>query len=157
MTPSADPTARADALAVLGLPETATRAQIAHAYRRLVRVTHPDATGRTDPGAAQEFAAINHAYQLLSHADHPVEEPVEEPVEASPPAGLDDASAASPEAGSPEAGSSEARSSEAWFPQARRLPPMGVPGFHPRPPIVAGPTVVTPLPEQHQRHRRRPR
>ena len=60
MTPSTDPAAGADALAVLGLPATATGAEIVHAYRRLVRVTHPDATGRTatSPGSCSKPSGL---------------------------------------------------------------------------------------------------
>jgi DnaJ domain len=141
MARQTDPTTRRGALALLGLPETATGPEVVHAYRRLVRATHPDATGRTDPGAAREFSAIHHAYQLLAHGDDPARDPTDEPVEASLPRKPGDASGACP---------------QAWPTQANRLPPEEVPAFRPRPPIVAGPVVVTALPEQHQRHRRRP-
>lgn len=130
MTPSTDPTARIAALALLGLPETATPQQIAHAYRRLVRATHPDATGRTDPAAARDFVAIHDAYQRLAH-------PVEDLVEPSRPQGIGKESAA---------------------PRERpRRPPTGTKAFLARAPIVAGPALVTALPEQRPTHQRRPR
>jgi curved DNA-binding protein CbpA len=136
--PTASPTARTAALALLGLPETATEAQIVHAYRRLVRATHPDVTGRTDPQAAREFAAIHNAYQRLTQrAENQVENQIGDPVEGSVGSsrqGLGDESAAAPE--------------------ASRRPPMDVRAFGPRPPLVAGPVVVTPLREQHRPHRR---
>lgn len=49
------------ALAALGLPTDATRIEIAQAYRRLARATHPDLC--LDADAADRFAAISTAYQ----------------------------------------------------------------------------------------------
>lgn len=122
MVPPTDPTtdaaACAEALALLGLPRTATGEQVVHAYRRLARATHPDATGRSDPAAARRFAAIHDAYDLLTHAA---------PEPARPPAG----------------NAAEGRAA--------------APAFGARPPIVAGPVVVTPLPERHRRHGPEPR
>lgn len=134
MAPSSEPTPRAAALRLLGLRDSATGPQIVDAYRRLVRATHPDATGRTDAATAQQFVAIHDAYQLLTQ-----------------PAGHEDASAVetSP-TGQPGEGADEAR---AQAPQ----PPMAVRTHSARPSIVAGPVVVEPLPEQHRPNPRRPR
>lgn len=49
----------------LGLPETATAADIRRAYRRLVQLTHPDRT--PDPAQHRRYLAINQAYETLSH------------------------------------------------------------------------------------------
>jgi len=49
------------ALAVLGLPETANRAEVTKAYRRLARVNHPDVSSASD--AALRFEAIEDAYR----------------------------------------------------------------------------------------------
>lgn len=130
MTSPIAPSARAAALALLGLPETATGPQIVEAYRRLVRATHPDATGRTDPAAARRFTAIHDAYRLLA-------QPADDPVERS--SGRDPAD----ESDTPR--------------QQPPLPPMGLRAARERPPIVAGPVVVTPLREQHRSQPRRPR
>jgi DnaJ domain len=50
---------------MLGLPSTATEHDITHAYRRLARLTHPDATGRNDPTALDRFSEITRAYDHL--------------------------------------------------------------------------------------------
>ena len=134
MAPSTEPTPRAAALRLLGLPQSATGPQIVHAYRRLVRATHPDATGRTDPTTAQQFAAIHDAYQLLTQ---PARHEESGPLEPSP-------------TGQPGEGADEARA-----PAPR--PPMTARAHPARPPIVAGPVVVAPLPEQHRPNPRRPR
>lgn len=63
------PPSRAEALAVLGLPVTASPAEVTGAYRRLAKLSHPDATGRTDGDAGESFAAITEAYQSLTAAD----------------------------------------------------------------------------------------
>ncbi len=49
--------------AVLGVPNTATDAEIKAAYRRLARTWHPDVCH--EPDAAEQFKRINHAYELL--------------------------------------------------------------------------------------------
>lgn len=49
------------AFTVLGLPTDATRIEIARAYRRLARATHPDLSGEADAG--ERFAAISAAYE----------------------------------------------------------------------------------------------
>jgi DnaJ domain len=147
MARSTDPTPRAAALALLGLPETATAAQIVHTYRRLARATHPDATGRTDPAAAQRFTAIHDAYQLLAEpAEHPAADPA--------------ADAAADPVGDP--GEPPARSYQPGVEPAARWdrpppPPRGERVFPPGPPIVAGPVIVTPYPDQQQTHPRRRR
>ena len=133
-SPPTDPTARTAALARLGLPASATGAQIVHAYRRLVRATHPDATGRNDPGTAQQFAAIHDAYQLLTQ---PGQDSVDEPVQASRARGPGDESATPAE-------------QPPLAPTRRRT-------LRSRPLIVAGPVVVTPLPERGRPHPRRSR
>ncbi len=53
-----------DAYAVLGVAPSATRDQVHHAYRELVRKLHPDANPR-DPAAAERFAQVHAAWQLL--------------------------------------------------------------------------------------------
>ena len=122
-------TARTAALRLLGLPASATEPQIVHAYRRLVRATHPDATGRADPCAAQEFVAIHDAYRLLTQ---PGQDPVE-PVKGSRPQGPGDKSATPAE--------QPPRAPGRWAPRSR-------------PPIIAGPVLVTPLPPRGSSHPR---
>ncbi|MBF9142531.1 J domain-containing protein [Hymenobacter properus] len=48
----------------LELPENASAADIRHAYRRLVLLTHPDRT--PDPAAHARYLAVNTAYEVLS-------------------------------------------------------------------------------------------
>ena len=51
-----------DPYAVLGVPRTATRAEIAHAYRALARKHHPDAGAEPSP----LMARINEAWRIVS-------------------------------------------------------------------------------------------
>jgi curved DNA-binding protein CbpA len=51
---------------LLELSDGASPAEILAAYRRLARATHPDATGRTDPAASQDFAELHDAFELLT-------------------------------------------------------------------------------------------
>ena len=64
------------AFAILGLPTDATRSEIAQAYRRLARATHPDLCGDVDAG--ERFAAISAAYQqaITTAPGAPVADPV---------------------------------------------------------------------------------
>ena len=57
---------RADALKVLGLPADSDADAVAHAYRRLARMTHPDVSA--DPQAADRFATLAAAYRVASRA-----------------------------------------------------------------------------------------
>ena len=54
--------AEIDPYAILGVPRTATRDEIARAYRRLAKQHHPDAGGPTSP----TMARINEAWAVLS-------------------------------------------------------------------------------------------
>jgi curved DNA-binding protein CbpA len=56
--------AELDPYAVLGVPRTATREEIARAYRRLAKLHHPDAGGPASP----TMARINEAWSVLSSA-----------------------------------------------------------------------------------------
>ena len=49
---------------VLGVPKTASSHDIKKAYRRLAKKLHPDAN-RKDPRAAQKFAELNTAYEVI--------------------------------------------------------------------------------------------
>jgi molecular chaperone DnaJ len=54
---------------VLGVPRTATDAEVKRAYRDLARRHHPDVVGASDKGAAEvRFKEINEAYVVLSDA-----------------------------------------------------------------------------------------
>ncbi|KAL1917540.1 uncharacterized protein VTP21DRAFT_3933 [Calcarisporiella thermophila] len=46
---------------VLGVPKTSSSDEIKRAYRRLALLYHPD----KNPGAGEQFKAINHAYEIL--------------------------------------------------------------------------------------------
>jgi hypothetical protein len=117
---------RAAALELLGLQAGATREQITRAYRRLARVTHPDVTGATDPAAGDRFAAISDAYHRLAATPSPrptvVPRPVRRPTQR------------------PTQGPTQG-------PTQRPVPGPGwtVGAGWARPPIVAGPVVITPL------------
>lgn len=58
---------RAEALRLLGVLPGSDRRTIGAAYRRLARENHPDVSKRSD--AAERFAAISAAYQVLSAGD----------------------------------------------------------------------------------------
>ncbi|HEY8347633.1 MAG TPA: J domain-containing protein [Symbiobacteriaceae bacterium] len=51
---------------ILGVPRTATQAEIRAAFRKLARLYHPDAN-RTDPQAEAKFKRISEAYTVLSN------------------------------------------------------------------------------------------
>lgn len=112
---------RAAALELLGLQAGATREQITRAYRRLARITHPDVTGATDPSASDRFAAISDAYHRLAAAPSPRPTVVPEPVRR------------------PTQGPTQ-------VPTQRPVPgpEWTVGAGWARPPIVAGPVVITP-------------
>ena len=100
---------RADALVALGLSEPCSSQEIAAAYRRLARATHPDATG--DPDAVDRFTALTDAYHLLRSSSSPSSD-----VPPPPPLRL------------------------------RTHDPLLVAEGRSRPPIVAGPVRIRPLP-----------
>ena len=56
--------AAADPYETLGLARSATEAEIRKAYRKLVRLSHPD-INPDDPGAEARFVAVSAAYDLL--------------------------------------------------------------------------------------------
>lgn len=49
---------------VLGIERNASPEQIKKAYRRMAMKVHPDVTN--EPGAAEQFKAVNEAYEVLS-------------------------------------------------------------------------------------------
>jgi curved DNA-binding protein CbpA len=55
---------RGEAFGVLGIPADSDQNAVVHAYRRLARATHPDVSD--DPDAADRFATVAAAYQLVS-------------------------------------------------------------------------------------------
>jgi DnaJ-class molecular chaperone len=57
-----------DPYEVLGVKKNADAAAIKGAYRKLAKKLHPDAN-KSDPKAAQRFAELNTAYELLSAED----------------------------------------------------------------------------------------
>ena len=140
------PISRRDALGVLGLPATASAADITSAFRRLAKLCHPDATGRTDASAGQRFAAVVEAYRLLAPA-------IESP----------DASGSPDSSGSPVSGAAAPPPGQPAEHPAQQRPPQQPPQrppTHPdpsstvrgsRPPIIAGPVVVRPYPRDRGR------
>ena len=50
---------------ILGVKQTASRAEIKSAYRKLARQRHPD-VNRDSEGAGRDFAVLSKAYQILS-------------------------------------------------------------------------------------------
>jgi curved DNA-binding protein len=60
-------TATKDFYEILGVPRTATQAEIQKAYRKLARTYHPDVN--KDPGAEERFKEVSEAYDVLSDAD----------------------------------------------------------------------------------------
>ncbi len=65
---------RAEAFGVLGIPVDSDPSAVVHAYRRLARATHPDISN--DPDAADRFAAVAAAYQLVTQIPRPTSIPV---------------------------------------------------------------------------------
>lgn len=57
-----------DPYEILGVPKTATEADIKKAFRRLAKEWHPD-RNKDDPAAKDRFAELNGAYELLSDSD----------------------------------------------------------------------------------------
>jgi len=57
-----------DPYKVLGLDKTASPAEIKKAYRGLAKKYHPDTSG-DDKSAADKFAEISTAYELLGDKD----------------------------------------------------------------------------------------
>jgi molecular chaperone DnaJ len=55
-----------DYYAVLGVPKTATEAEIKKAYRKLAREHHPDVAG---PDAEDHFKEVAAAYEVLGNAE----------------------------------------------------------------------------------------
>src|SRR5215471_16011502 len=53
-----------DPYEVLGVPRSASAAAIKSAYRKLAKRHHPD-SNKNDPKAAQRFAEINSAHEIL--------------------------------------------------------------------------------------------
>src|ERR1700753_4088249 len=53
---------------VLGVQRSADAAAIKSAFRKLAKKLHPDAN-KSDPKAAQRFAELNSAYEILGEAD----------------------------------------------------------------------------------------
>jgi curved DNA-binding protein len=56
-----------DYYAILGVPKTASQAEIKKAYRKLARELHPDTN--KDPGAEKRFKEANEAQAVLTDAD----------------------------------------------------------------------------------------
>jgi hypothetical protein len=56
---------RTAALAALGLSDPCSPREIAAAYRRLARATHPDSTGVLERDTAARFTWLTDAYHLL--------------------------------------------------------------------------------------------
>jgi curved DNA-binding protein CbpA len=57
-----------DHYSALGVPTTATPAQIKAAYRKLARELHPDASVEIDARAERRFKRVAHAYDIVGNA-----------------------------------------------------------------------------------------
>jgi DnaJ-class molecular chaperone len=57
-----------DPYEVLGVPRSASEAEIKKAYRKLAKKFHPD-SNKSDPKAKEKFAEVSAAYDLLSDKD----------------------------------------------------------------------------------------
>src|ERR1700757_610520 len=57
-----------DPYEVLGVPKSASAAEIKSAFRKLAKKLHPDAN-KHDPKAASRFAELNAAHEILGDAD----------------------------------------------------------------------------------------
>src|SRR3954463_14195587 len=112
---------RRAALTMLGLSDSASAADVTQAYRRLAKVTHPDAAGPADRDAARRFSALADAYRSLT---------------TPPPPGGEAPGSEAPQARPPAAGARAV---------TVRVRTAGTGGPE-RPPIVAGPVRITPAP-----------
>lgn len=65
---------RIQAFGVLGIPADSDQNAVAHAYRKLARATHPDVSN--DPDAADRFATVAAAYELVAKAPRTTSIPV---------------------------------------------------------------------------------
>lgn len=74
----------ADAFAVLGLPITASEAEVKAAYRRLVALYHPDTGHESGPAAAEKMRRINDAYAAARATWHRTASRAEKPIYAPP-------------------------------------------------------------------------
>jgi curved DNA-binding protein CbpA len=138
MTPANDlpAAARTAALALLELSEGASPAEILAAYRRLARMTHPDATGRTDPAASQDFAELHDAFELLTQPRRGAPHGEQRVGASAEPAGPAQAAAAEPPA----------------RPARPRPGPVRQRRVRTQRPIVAGPVIVTGLASSDRTH-----
>jgi curved DNA-binding protein CbpA len=79
---------RRDPYVVLGVARQASGEEIARAYRRAARASHPDSAG---VGSAERFRAVSDAYDLLRdsrrRASYDRSHPIARPRTADPPAG----------------------------------------------------------------------
>src|SRR3954453_16181995 len=56
-----------DPYQVLGVPRTASEAEIKKAYRKLAKAYHPD-RNKNDPKAKDKFSEVNSAYEIVGDA-----------------------------------------------------------------------------------------
>lgn len=66
-----------EAFRVLGIPPDSDRDAVVRAYRRLAQANHPDVSN--DAEAAERFAAVAAAYQVISHMPRRDDVPVPGP------------------------------------------------------------------------------
>jgi DnaJ-domain-containing protein 1 len=64
-----------DSYGILGLPFSASLAEVKRAYRRLIVQYHPDTAGNTDRDTTEQFVRINKAYHTITTSNR--QEPVD--------------------------------------------------------------------------------
>ena len=128
---------RVEAFGLLGVPVGSDREAVLHAYRRLARATHPDVSA--DPAAADRFATLTDAYRLACEVPQGI---AGDPAPAGSAGGSVRACVGASEPG-------DAPPAPVWAvvgPVPMPMAPGAPAQVWRRPPIVAGPVRIRPIP-----------